>query len=539
MDNVRMSDHHISDGELIGFSDCEIGPARAVQIETHLKACAQCRARCSILSSGAQAYQQFHEEVLKPALAAPQSRWPDLRLAQAVSPRRNFFLRPAVWSAFALAAACLVLVFAYILNTAEPRRMSELLARASDAPAPVNRRIRVRVNGQSWSRPALLTRGRERVGLEHVEALFVRANYSWDNPLSAHSFALWRRHLSDKRDHVTFVDTGGRVNRLYRIQTETPNGTLHIASLTLRSQDLAAIEGAFEFDNHEVVTMSDAGQESTAPPNVLEAVPAVKKRLAQPVEHPVTAADELRVLAVLDQIGADVDEPLKVEADSGNQHIVISGMGMSAAREQQIRDALAAIPNAVVRFSSAQVPSARNVQSATPANPVGVDANPALRRLLEQRAGGAPQFEAITGQALDASNSLLARAHALAILAREFPPDVEANFEGTDRETLLRLRRKHAAFIEQTTLNLESALKPLLPASATGSDRYPETGVPPDASWQTGAAEMFERVRALDQSVTNLLGANYSSDVAQDVLNRLPKSLQQVEALARRQARTE
>jgi hypothetical protein len=50
---------------------------------------------------------------------------------------------------------------------------------------------------------------------------------------------------------------------------------------------------------------------------------------------------------------------------------------------------------------------------------------------------------------------------------------------------------------------------------------------------------LFDRVHALDQSVTNLLGANYSDIEAQDVMDRLPKNLQEVEALARRQARTE
>lgn len=533
MDKSRISDRHISDGELISFSDCEIESDRALEIEKHLKACAQCRARWSVLSSGAHSYEQFHEEVLKPALAVPQSRWPDLRLAGAISPRRIFFMRPAIWAAVAL-AACLLVVMAYLQNTSEPHRIAELLARASDAPAPVHRRIRVSVKGQTWSRPALLARP-SAPEMESVQALFIRAKYNWDDPLSARSFAVWRSHLREKRDHITYIDD--RLEPRYRVQTETADGTLHTASLTLRSQDFLAINGVFEFEDHERVTMADAGQDpDTAPSNVREPVPAENKHLPT-AEHPVTAADELRVFAALDQIGADVGEPLTIEPDSANQQIVVSGMGMPVEREQQIRETLAVIPNTIVRFSSAQAPTA-NGQSSAASNPIPPDANPALRRLLEQSAGGAPQFEAITDQALDASNSLLARSHALAVLAQKFPPGIEANFNAANRETLTRLRRKHAAVIEQITLNLQSALKPLLHAPAN-SDQDAETGSPPNASWQSGAAELFNRARSLDQSIINLLGANYSSDEAQDVLNRLPKNLQQVEALAHRQARAE
>lgn len=528
---------HISDGELIGFSDCEVEPDRASAIEMHLKGCAQCRARWGALSGGAQAYEQFHEEVLKPALAVPQAEWPDLRLARAVSPRRNFFMRPAVWAGVALAAACLVLAVVHFRNTTERRHFTEILARASDAPAPIHRRIRVSFDGESWSRPALLSHASEPAGLQHVEALFVRANYNWANPLSARSFAVWRSRLREKRDHVTYVPGPDRLNRLYRVETETRDGALRDASLTLRSEDMAAVDGAFEFDNHERVTMAEAGQDSNAPPSSqIRPIPREKNELPHPTEHAVNAADELHVLAALDQIGADVDEPLNVEPDAGKQFVIVSGMGIPSARAQQIREALAAIPNVVVRFSSAQPPSS-SAPFVAGSNAFPAGANAALRRLLEQSAGGATELQAITDQALDASNSLLTRAHALAVLAQKFPPNVEANFTKADRDLLSKLRRKHAIATEQTTLNLQAALTPLFPAPATDTGRSAETGNPFNASWQTGAAALFDRVRALDQSVTNLLSANYSSEAAQDVLNRLPGNLQQVEALARRQAR--
>jgi hypothetical protein len=312
-----------------------------------------------------------------------------------------------------------------------------------------------------------------------------------------------------------------------------------MASLTLRGDDLAAIDGAFEFDDHERITMADAGQDSgtTAHKETPAATPE-KNRVPQTTEHAVSAADELHVFAALDEIGADVGEPVSVETDSTRQHVVVSAMGLPAAREQDIREALASIPNAVVRFSSAQAPSSTS-QSAAGSNGNLGDNNPTLRRSLERSAGGAAQLQAITDRALDASNLLLARAHALTVLAQKFSPDIEASLSEASRELLSRLRRKHATVIEQTTSTLETALRPLLPMPATNLDQYRETGVPPNASWQTGAAELFDRVHALDQSVTNLLGANYSDAEAQETMDRLPKNLQDVEALAHQQARTE
>lgn len=538
MDNI-----HISDAELIGFSDCEVDAVRTTAIQAHLKSCAECRARWGTLSSAAHAYEQFHEEVLKPALAFPQSQWPDLRLAEVVTPRRNFFASPWVWWGVAASVACVVLAAVlfnstFLSNRMEQRQMNQLLARASAIPSPLHRNIRVSAGGQSWLRPALLSNESRHAQVQRVEALFVQANYSWENPLSARSFASWRGQLREKRDHVTAVEGTDGLKLLYRVRTETRDGTLRVASLTLRSDDLAAIGGAFEFENHERVTMADAGQDSDTTISKAPAVPATEKeRTPQTAEHAVSAADELRVFAALDQIGADVDEPVNVGIDAKKQQVVVSAMGLPRTREQQIREALAAIPNAVTHFDSAPAPTS-SAQSAGPNADLPAN-NPGLRSLLEQRAGGAASFQALTDRALEASNTVFAQAHALAVLAQRFSPDVEANLSEADRDLLTKLRQRHATAIEQNASGLEAALKPLLSIAATDGGRYAETGVPPHASWQTGARELLGRARALDQSVTNLLGANYSDAMARDVINRLPKSLQETEALANWQAHAE
>ncbi len=532
---------HVPDSELIGFADREIGGNRATAIEAHVEECAQCRARLANLQNAAGLYEQFHHQVLKPGLALPDAGWPRLELSnKAGASARRSFAKPAVRWVGALAAACLVFMALYFRGESQGREMRQLLAQAADAPARPHRKIQLSVAGRTWYRPALLRNGGNAAGLEHVQALFVKANYSWEDPLSARSFAAWRNGLRAKRDHVTSVGGADGLRRLYRLRTETADGVLRMASLTLRANDLMAVDGAFEFENQERVTMADTGQDSNDVAGN-ETRPRAKRNLQPPnaTEQKVSAADELRVLAALDEIGADVGEPVKVETDNAKQHVVVTGMGIAAAREREIREALAAVPNTVVRFDSEQAPPQAGAQTRTNTAPYSADVSAPFRHILEDRAGGVQQLQLITDRALDASNSLLARAHALLVLAQKFPPDVEASFDDAERATLRKLRHRHAVAIEQTTLELEEAFKPLLKEPAGNPADSGGTRDEPNASWQGEAAKLFERVRALDQSVTRLLAANDSQQAGESILSQLPKDVENVEALARWQANAE
>ncbi len=531
---------HVSDSKLIGFADREIGGNRAAAIAAHLERCAACRARLATLQSAAAAYEQFHQQILKPGLAVPEAEWPPLTLRKEAGPReRSFLANPAVWWAGALAAACLLLAAIYFRGEPQAQQMRQLLTQAAEVPTPPHRRIQLSAAGQTWLRPAVLRSGARATGLEHIQALFIKANYSWEDPLSARSFAAWRNRLREKRDHVTSVAAANGVRRLYRLRTEAPDGVLRTASLTLRADDLAAVDGAFEFDDQERVTMADRGQDSgDVPRSEPRAAGKQNSRAPEPMEQKVSAADELRVFAALDEIGADVGEPLSVQTDRAKQHVLVTGMGIAAAREREIREALASVPNAVARFDSAAAPQA-GARGRTNPEAYSTDVSAPLRHSLEERAGGAQQLQSITDRALEATNSLLARAHALLVLAQAFPPDVEASFSNEERATLRKLRHRHAIAIEQTTLQLEEALKPLVKGSEGNRDNSGGTGDGPNASWQAGAGKLFEHARALDQSVSRLLAASYSQQAGEGVLSQLPKDMESVEALARWQAGAE
>ncbi len=527
---------HVSDGKLMGFADREIGGDRASAIERHLHGCAACRTRLASLQSAAASYEQFHRQVLKPGLAVTPAKWPQLDLKSGVG-KSSWFAKPVVWWAGALVAVCLLLVAVYFRGAPQARQMQQLLTEAAQAPPSPHRRIQLSAAGRTWFRPAVLRGSASAASLEHIQALFVKANYSWEDPLSARSFSAWRNRLSCKRDRVTSMAGADGLKRLYRLRTETPDGALRTASLTLRADNLAVVDGAFEFEDRERVTIADMGQDSDARPAETRSAAKGNLRAPEPVEQKVSAADELRVFAALSEIGADVGEPLRVETDAGKQHVLVTGMGIAAAREREIREALTTVPNAIVRFDSAQAP--REGARSTKQEAYSADMSAPLRHTLEERAGGAQQLQLITDRALDAGNSLLAQAHALLVLAQVFPPEIEAAFDDEQRVTLRKLRHRHAIAVQQTILQLEEALKPLMKAPDANADASGGTGNEPNASWQAGAAKLFDHARALDESVSRLLAAGYSQQAAESVSGQLPKDLESMEALARWQAGAE
>ena len=528
---------HISDAELIAFADREMQARRTILIDAHLHECDVCRLRLANLQSAAVLYEQFHHQILKPRLAAPQVEWRPLHFEEKLGRQKaGLFSKPFIWWAVS-ASSCLALVALFLRQELPARQMRLLLARASEQPVRPRRTLELSVAGRSWYRPAVLTSDSGLAPFAHVKALFTKANYSWEDPLSARSFATWRSRLRGKRDHVTSLTGTDGVLRLYRLRTETADGALHTASLTLRAYDLAAVDGAFEFNDRERVTMAVTGQNGSEvarsePPSSATQTPAPR----QLREHKISAADELRMFAALDEIGADVGEPVSVESDVAQGRVIVTGMGLPAAREREIRDALLGFPNAVVRFYSAQAPSAnatRRAAAATNPNAYATDVSAPFRRTLEERIGGAQQLEAVTDRALNASTTLLARAHALLVLAQRFSPDVAAAFDTGQRAVLHKLRHNHAIAIEQTTLELEASLKPLLKEQEVNPGNSAGTVNDAHASWEAEAADLFEQARALDQSVVRLLGAHLSQEAGESVLNQLPNNVENVEALAR------
>ena len=534
MPNFSGNSPHVLDSDLIQFADGEMPVSSVIATETHLRTCSKCRARLDQLKSGADAYDQYHARVLKPYLELPQ-QWPSLpaRLESLEKVRNRLISPRTMWWAAASLACCVVLTGWFLYREAPTRRMQQVLARAVVVRTTPHSRLQVTTRGHHWYRAAtpqgetahLSTA--DQSGLEDTQALFVKANYSWGDPLSARSFAAWRKQLRDKRDRVLSIQDSDGNNRFYSLQTETTTGVLRNAALTLRADTLNPLKGVFHFEHQNDVTIDDAG-EMPELPRELKTKDQLDKRPA--IVKEVGPEEELRVFAALNAIGADVGEPVTVDIDSSKQRINIVGLGLTADREGQIRQALAPVPNIALRFTSSQPVGVGN-QSAKAGSYASDNAAP-LRHTLEAQAGGAQQFQLITDEALDASSNILAQANALHVLAQKFPPPVASAFTPPDRELLRSLRRRHAIAIEKATADLKDALRPLSNSTNAGTD---ETQSEQATSWELGAAQLYEQAKLLDASLGRILAGSYSQEAGQGIRSKLPDEINKTEALARSQ----
>lgn len=527
---------HIPDFDLIQFADGEMPVKAVTATEIHLRTCNKCRAHLDQLKNGAAAYDQYHAHLLKPTLEIPQE-WSSLeaRFESLEKPRNKIFFPMRVWWAAAALACCVMVIGWFLYRDAPSRRMQQVLVRAVVVRTPPHRRLQVTANSHSWYRAATLQgeaarhSAADQRSLEDTRAQFVKANYSWDDPLSARSFVAWRKQLPEKRDQVLSIQDSGGNNRFYRLETEAPTGVLRIAALTLRADTLNPVKGSFHFEHQRDVTIDDAGEMPSLPA-------AVETKNRQRVERPavvkeVGPEEELRVFAALNAIGADVGQPVTVDIDPAKQRIIVAGLGLSANRERQIRQALAPIPNTALRFKSGQPMGVGN-QSANAGGNYATDNTASLRHRLETQAGGAQRFQLITDKALDASSTILAQANALYVLSQKFPPLVASAFDPPEQETLRSLRRRHAIAIEQATVELEDALRPLLNSTTAGMD---ETQSQQATSWEVGAGQLYEDAKLLDASLGSILAGSYSQEVGQSIWNKLPDEIQKLEALARSQ----
>jgi hypothetical protein len=512
---------HLSEDDLLLFMDGELGPPARSAAEKHLHTCRDCAQRLQRLQTGSDAYRQYREQVLNPALQAPLADWPSLRVSQAAKKSSNM---PIGWAAAAVFACTLIIAAVHWFQQLEPTA-EQLLTRASVIDELPQESLLFTSAKYRFSRPAVWRGTDSEPALRHVHALFVQANYSWQNPLSARSFAEWRSQLRQKKDSVTTIREPDGA-RFYRVRTSTDAGVLQSAALTLRADTYRTTHADFTFQGEDPIALSEQAESPrTGPQEVQTAPPPTQPK---PVETPATPEDELRVFAALNAIGADAEEPLEVSLDSDHRHVVVTGTGLSAERRKQVETALAMLPKTVLHFSSSQPLESQTPMQ--PGNAAGARETNATFKKLQDWAGGIRQLQTITDNAIDTSNALFAHAHALRVLAHEFPPQVESELSAASTGTLLTLRQRQVGAMTYALHQLKEQLKPLL---ADGTSAKGDNGNV--ANWQDGAESLYDSTRNLDQQVSRLLSGSYPEQAGEQMLKQLPVELSRAEALLRTQ----
>ena len=496
-----MSSVHIDERELMGYLDGELQAARAAEVRHHLDACDECRNYINEAQAALRTYNSAHRD----SLPAPPRPWADLReqfqdkdagrspiLRFETRPRPSSARRKPMWWA-ALAAGIAMAALIFRLSTGQTVSAAELLEKASAQDRPVAR-VQVKTSKGRFVRAA-----REQ-GDAQLAAMFREANFDWVEPLRAQAFADWRNGLDDKRDDVRIL------GRFYKITTSTPEGTLSEVSITIRAADMRAVEERFQFRNSEWVEISEAADvESVGPEPSLAAQPNVTSAPAS-----VSAADELRVIEALHRIRADLGEPIEVRRTE--RAVEVTVLGAREQREREIRTALDGIANVALRFEQPQ--AVRTPAGEVTGGSVDAPEGPLHSRLLGLT-GSAANVETFTNATLEASESVLARAHALRQLSERFPER-----EGMVGERLRQIEADHIGGLRAAVDRLTALLQPL-----TGP-------VEPGRSRAVDARALLGSAQRLDTILTIALASPKAGDDPEQVLGRMKMALAELQRSA-------
>jgi hypothetical protein len=531
---TRWASGHPDDGALLRYLDGELPGREMRRVRTHLEACWQCRCERKALESTVGDCVEYRRKVLAAGLPEPPQPWIDLYAAMERQDARAeklgwWFGIAAGWRwAAAVAVALLAVVVLYRQFERPPSvEAAALLNRAVAAeqahPAKLHR-VRIRAGRQEFVqnpgvRPASQTASESALeaGMPAgIKALFARAHYDADDPLSARAYAEWREGAGEKRDRVT--ESAGQ----YEIHTVVFSGELAEASLTLAAADLEPLAGKLQFRDSEFLEFSslDASKvsEPPAPADGLAVAshegvpmrPAVPSRPAATAPRPLASiSDELEVLAALHKIGADLGDPIQVALADGK--VAVEGAGVAPERQRQIHALLDANPNVAVKFSEPQssgtLPPAGG--NAAPAAP---PAAPRLESRLEALAGGHAQWEEFSSQLLDANEAAMARAYALRRLAQQFSQGDAASLSPAERRTLLALAEEHVNAMAAQVEAMENGLSPVL--AGLGAPIPKSTPAAHFANWQSGSEETFQAARREEMLISLLLGVSSGAQPA-------------------------
>lgn len=537
---------HPDQEQLLRYADGESPARTAGGIRKHLEACWQCRAELEELQKTVSECVRYRKNVLERHLPAPPAPWTDIyrgfakidaeldrvsfreRIARILqAPLRS----GARWVPVAAAVAVAFLVF-YRFRQAPPVEAAELLRKAVAAAdarpsSPHHFEIRTkegRLTGLAGSDAAALT---------PVRALFQTAHYDWKDPLSAKSYQAWRAQLADKRDEV--IEEPGD----YRIRTSTSSGELTIATLKISSDDLRPLEERFEFRNRDWVEISELAEDAT-PANAIasagnapEPVHVAAPRNAQDGPLPVAASpatmgatigDELRVLASLHKVGADLGDPIEVSRVGGE--ILVAGIGIAPQRQREIQDALSSQNRVVLRFSES-VPAKVEPTAEVPTSGT---ANPDLQHLQDrvaERMGGRLYFTQLAAQVLDSSEPMMASVYALRRLAEQIPASSEAELTEQDRRLLESLRQEHTEALRRQVAEIDRLVRPALEPVSGAPVPEPDGTTFPTA-WQPASELLFQTARRAEKQLAVLFGAAAGETAGDRLPSQLLSSLAQL-----------
>lgn len=484
---------HPGEERLLRLADGELPVRESAELREHLEACWECRAGMESVQAAVADCVYYRKSVLQAHLPPAPLPWRDLSAGFAAIDREiaaetswwraawEAVATPKFWVPAVAAGLVVALVLVPWLRETPSVQAAELLRRAivaADArPQPSSRKVlQVRTRSKKLLRSAT-------ADLRPVAQLFEAAHYDWNNPLSAKAYLDWHTSLSVKTDEV--VPAG---SDFYEVKTRSGESELAEATLKLRQGDLQPVQGTFKFRNDEWVELTEVDAEPVTVASARIAPPAHDTVIAPPAA--ATIADELRVLAALHRIGADLGDPIDVARSGGR--IEVRGFAVDPRRRAQIEEALRGAPFVSVSFLVDGAPAGLN-PPAGPSMAVKSAVSP-LQPFLEQRLGGVAAIEQFTNEVFDRDEQIMARAHAVNRLAARFP-DL-ASLSSSELPVYRSIQRSHADALLKLETELGGVLRPVATPAGSASEVGP-----------VSARSILQAARRLEQSLSMMLGA--------------------------------
>lgn len=511
------------------FCDGELTAPETAEVRRHLEACWDCRSEVDRLQKTIAECVEYRRTVLREHLPPPPEPWKDIyaqmeRIDASMAPPALWrgvwsWLRDVANPRIALpAGAAAAVLLAFVMFRETPRvQAAELLQRAvlAERSAPAKaKRLKIRTRTGSFTRllPA--------AGPGPVAALFESARYDWRDPLSARAYGAWSEGLASKSDDVA------EDRESFRIRTQTDSGELREASMTLRRADLRAVQGTFVFRNREWVELTEldgegmntAGAGPTAEPHAIPANEPALPAVAAPAQPQAASdADELQVWALLHKMQADLGEPVEVSRVEGK--VRVSAVGLAVERRREIASELGALNGVEVRFDDPGGVIQSPASDASATLKAGVSP---LAAGLERYLGSRLLAEQLASEALDQTDALMTRAHAIRRLMERFPAPAAATLPTAEAATLSSIERDHLVEISAQGAALQRLLSPAL--GAMGGTVAPALDQP----------DLFAAARRLEHSVSMLFGSSEVEGEVRELPTRVLSDLARVQALTRR-----
>jgi hypothetical protein len=204
--------------------------------------------------------------------------------------------------------------------------------------------------------------------------------------------------------------------------------------------------------------------------------------------QPAGPNEELRVIAALHRIGADLGEPVDVRRESGT--VFVNVTGIDPVRRAELKTALAGLRAVRLQFGVApreesQAPTRRSVTQVDTANPLLAE----LQAVLPEAGTTAD----LADQLSQDTEKILDHVYALRGLARRFPHETVAQLATPEVDVLRGIVLDHVAAIEAFSAKIEHVMRPILPRV------NPADGVN-GKTWQDVAQAMLDGARELDQA---------------------------------------